>query len=71
MIYDAAQADAVIATGQADCVAIGRAFLDNPRWGWHAAQQLSVGLGLPPSYLAVTPAYWPAAKLVRPSTSPS
>lgn len=32
MITDTQQTNAIIGSGQADQVAIGRAFLDNPRW---------------------------------------
>ena len=36
----ARQAEAIIASGQADFVALARAFLDDPRWVWHAAERL-------------------------------
>jgi len=36
MIADPYQAEAIIAEGRADCVALARAFLDDPRWSWHA-----------------------------------
>lgn len=42
MITSSVQANELIAAGFADQVAIGRGFLDNPRWGWHAAHDLSV-----------------------------
>ena len=32
MIVDPHQAEAIVADGHADCVALGRGFLDNPRW---------------------------------------
>ena len=34
------QAESIIASGQADLIALARAFLDDPRWGWHAADAL-------------------------------
>jgi NADPH2 dehydrogenase len=34
------QAEAIIAEGKADMVAMARAMLDDPRWGWHAAAAL-------------------------------
>jgi len=40
MIAGAEQAEALIAEGKADMVAMARAFLDDPHWGWHAAQTL-------------------------------
>src|SRR5262245_7900989 len=39
LIVEPAQAETIVATGQADLVALARAFLDNPRWAWHAAQR--------------------------------
>jgi 2,4-dienoyl-CoA reductase-like NADH-dependent reductase (Old Yellow Enzyme family) len=52
MIADANQAEEVIASGQADTVAVGRAFLDNPRWVWHAAERLGAEdqMTYPPQY---------------------
>jgi len=32
MIVDPHQAEAIVADGHADCVSLGRGFLDNPRW---------------------------------------
>jgi 2,4-dienoyl-CoA reductase-like NADH-dependent reductase (Old Yellow Enzyme family) len=40
LITDPHQAEAVIANGDSDLVALARAFLYNPRWGWHAAAAL-------------------------------
>ena len=40
LITDPAQAEGVLQRGDADLVALARAFLYNPRWGWHAAAQL-------------------------------
>ncbi|MEO5759682.1 MAG: NADH:flavin oxidoreductase/NADH oxidase [Mesorhizobium sp.] len=37
LIDDPKQAEAVIAQGRADMVALGRGFLADPRWGWRAA----------------------------------
>ncbi len=44
MITEADQAEAIVASGQADVVAIGREMLFNPNWPLHAAQQLGVDL---------------------------
>ncbi|MET0741892.1 MAG: NADH:flavin oxidoreductase/NADH oxidase, partial [Microvirga sp.] len=41
------QAEAVIADGQADMVALARAFLDDPHWGWHAAKDLGADVARP------------------------
>jgi 2,4-dienoyl-CoA reductase-like NADH-dependent reductase (Old Yellow Enzyme family) len=37
LITDPAQAQAILAGGRADMVALARAFLADPRWGWRAA----------------------------------
>jgi 2,4-dienoyl-CoA reductase-like NADH-dependent reductase (Old Yellow Enzyme family) len=37
LIDDPRQAEAIIADGRADMVALARAFLADPRWGWRAA----------------------------------
>ncbi|HVZ50621.1 MAG TPA: NADH:flavin oxidoreductase/NADH oxidase, partial [Pseudolabrys sp.] len=34
------QAEDIVAKGEADQVALGRGFLDDPHWGWHAAKAL-------------------------------
>jgi 2,4-dienoyl-CoA reductase-like NADH-dependent reductase (Old Yellow Enzyme family) len=46
MIVTPAQASAVIEAHQADQIAIARAVLDNPRWGWHAAEALGVEMAV-------------------------
>ncbi|HEY4193613.1 MAG TPA: NADH:flavin oxidoreductase/NADH oxidase [Mesorhizobium sp.] len=40
LIDDPRQAEAVVAEGRADMVALGRGFLADPRWGWRAAAAL-------------------------------
>ncbi|EDQ02848.1 NADH:flavin oxidoreductase, partial [Sulfitobacter indolifex HEL-45] len=50
MIRAPLHAEAIIATKQADLVAIGRGFLNNPRWPWHAAEELGVDLVVAPQY---------------------
>jgi len=40
-------AEAILAAGHADFVALGRAMLDDPRWPWHAANALGAELDLP------------------------
>ncbi len=58
VILDGPQAEAIIAKGEADCVAIGRGFLDNPRWGWHAAAALGHDLVYPDAYIRARPNNW-------------
>lgn len=65
MIVTAAQAEAVVESGQADQVAIARAVLDDPRWGWHAAEALGVEIRRPPQYQRAAPSLWPGAALAR------
>jgi 2,4-dienoyl-CoA reductase-like NADH-dependent reductase (Old Yellow Enzyme family) len=59
------QAEEVLESGAADQVAIGRAFLDNPRWGWHAADALGFDLPRPPQFARVKPSLWPGAQYAR------
>jgi NADPH2 dehydrogenase len=62
MITEATQAEAIIAEGRADFVAIARGFLDDPHWGWHAAYRLGAAPKQPPQYRRVGPQAWPPAK---------
>lgn len=50
LITEPAQAEKIIATGQADIVAIARGFLHDPRWPWRAAAEL-FGTVAPPQQL--------------------
>src|SRR6266567_2853458 len=63
MIVNAKQAEAIIAEGKADMIAMARAFLDDPHWAWHAAQILGAEVARPPQYQRVGPALWPGAAL--------
>jgi len=67
MILEPAQAEAIVASGQADFVALARALLDDPRWVWHAAERLGASIAYPPPYARVAPAGWPGAAIVRPA----
>jgi 2,4-dienoyl-CoA reductase-like NADH-dependent reductase (Old Yellow Enzyme family) len=66
MILEPDQANAIVARGDADLVALARALLDDPRWGWHAAEALGAELPRPPQYDRVRPAVWPGAAVLRP-----
>ncbi len=55
------QAESIIAEGKADMVALARAFLDDPHWGWHAAIALGADVARPPQYLRASPKQWPGA----------
>lgn len=50
LITEAEQAEAVIADGRADLVALGRSFLYNPHWAWAAAAKLGAQVRVPPQY---------------------
>jgi NADPH2 dehydrogenase len=63
MIANAKQAEEIIADGNADMVALARGFLDDPHWGWHAAQTLSADVARPAQYSRAAPALWPGAAL--------
>jgi 2,4-dienoyl-CoA reductase-like NADH-dependent reductase (Old Yellow Enzyme family) len=49
-IADPYQAEAIIAEGRADMVALATAFLADPRWAWRAADTLGATLSYPPQY---------------------
>jgi 2,4-dienoyl-CoA reductase-like NADH-dependent reductase (Old Yellow Enzyme family) len=44
LITEPEQAERILAEGQADMIALGRAFLADPRWGWRAAERLGATL---------------------------
>jgi len=66
MIADPEQAEAILSAGQADMVVMARAFLDNPRWVWHAAEHFGVKLDYPPQYQRSRHDLWPGWKIARP-----
>jgi len=49
-ILEPQQAETIIASGQADMVALARGLLFDPRWPWHAAQALGESAAFPPQY---------------------
>ena len=51
LITEPQQAQAVLQAGDADLIALARAFLYQPRWGWQAAAALA-------GQVAAMPAYW-------------
>jgi 2,4-dienoyl-CoA reductase-like NADH-dependent reductase (Old Yellow Enzyme family) len=69
MIVEAKQADGIISSGDADMVALARAFLDDPRWPWHAADILGATISYPPPYERTHPAVWPGSRLIRPDAT--
>jgi len=55
LITDAHQAEAIVASGKADIVALARGMLYDPRWPWHAAAQLGATIEAPPQYWRAPP----------------
>ncbi len=55
------QAETIIAEGKADMVALARAMLDDPHWGWHAAQKLGAEVPRPKQYQRAAPKVWAGA----------
>jgi NADPH2 dehydrogenase len=66
LIVTPSQAEAIVAEGKADMVALARAMLDDPRWGWHAAATLGAEVPRAQQYLRVGPKLWaPATERAR------
>jgi NADPH2 dehydrogenase len=63
LIVTPAQAEAIVAEGRADMIALGRAMLDDPHWGWHAAAALGADVERPVQYQRSGPKLWPGAAL--------
>ena len=55
-ITEPLQAETIIATGQADLVALARGMLWDPRWTWKAALALGAEIALPAPYARCNPA---------------
>jgi NADPH2 dehydrogenase len=63
LIVKPEHAESIVAEGKADMVALARAFLDDPHWGWHAAAALGAEVARPPQYRRASPQQWPGANL--------
>lgn len=55
LITEFEQAEAIIGTGDADCIAIARAILYDPRWPWHAAAHFGETVDAADQYLRCQP----------------
>jgi len=55
MITEPQQAERILQQGQADLIALARGILYDPRWPWHAAQQLGGSVRYPDRYLRCRP----------------
>ncbi|MGE0751798.1 MAG: NADH:flavin oxidoreductase/NADH oxidase [Variibacter sp.] len=58
LITSPQQAEAILAEGRADMIALARGFLDNPHWGWHAARDLGANVERPKQYARVSSKVW-------------
>ena len=56
MITEAEHAESIVASGQADMVALARGILYDPHWPWHAAAKLGASVQVPPQYWRSQPA---------------
>jgi 2,4-dienoyl-CoA reductase-like NADH-dependent reductase (Old Yellow Enzyme family) len=66
MIITPEQAEEIVVSGRADMVCMARAFLDNPRWVWHAAEMFGATVPYPRQYERAKRSAWPGAGIVRP-----
>lgn len=55
LITEPEQAEAILADGKADAIALARGMLYDPRWPWHAAAKLGANVVAPPQYLRCEP----------------
>jgi 2,4-dienoyl-CoA reductase-like NADH-dependent reductase (Old Yellow Enzyme family) len=55
LITEPHQAEAILQAGDADLVALARAFLYQPRWGWQAAAALGGSVDAHPVYWRCLP----------------
>ena len=55
LITEPQQAEAIVASGQADLVALARGMLYNPHWPWYAAAALGAQVSAPPQYWRSAP----------------
>jgi len=55
-ITEAVQAETILASGQADLVALARGMLWDPRWTWRAAVELGAEIDMPAAYSRANPA---------------
>ena len=58
MITGAQQAEQIVASGDADMVALARGAMDDPRWAWHAARELGAQTSYPRNYQRCHPSVW-------------
>ncbi|HLH97078.1 MAG TPA: NADH:flavin oxidoreductase/NADH oxidase [Xanthobacteraceae bacterium] len=59
LITEFEQAEAIVATGDADMIALARTILYDPRWPWHAAAHFGERVRAPDQYLRSQPRNYP------------
>ncbi len=67
LINEPEQAEAIVANGQSDMIALARGFLDDPHWAWHAAWKLGADVPVSVQYARATIKTWPPAKRYVPA----
>ncbi|WP_018990663.1 NADH:flavin oxidoreductase/NADH oxidase [Aromatoleum toluclasticum] len=60
-LYEPRLVEDIVAKGDADCVAVGRAMLYDSKWPLHTAQALGIKLPYPPQYRLSHPDTWQGA----------
>lgn len=55
LITEPEQAEAIVATGDADMIGVARTITYDARWPWHAAAALQASVTVPPQYLRSQP----------------
>jgi 2,4-dienoyl-CoA reductase-like NADH-dependent reductase (Old Yellow Enzyme family) len=61
MIREPQLAEDIIAGGKADMIAIARGMMYDPRWAWHAAEELGAETAYADQYRRCRPDFWPLA----------
>jgi 2,4-dienoyl-CoA reductase-like NADH-dependent reductase (Old Yellow Enzyme family) len=59
LIAEPGHAEEIVASGQADMVALARAMMYDPRWAWHAAEALGEETAYAPQYARGHPKHRP------------
>ena len=68
LIINPQRAERIVSEGEADFVALARALLDEPHWGWRAARELGGEVAYPPQYARAAPEVWPGHKFQEESS---
>ena len=65
LIRDPHHAEAILANGEADMITTGCGTLNDPRWLWHAIEELGAAIPGPPQYRAMTRTGVPAHDTIQ------